>query len=166
MKRLTLQSEIFTRGVEDIITEDELKNLLKSGKPLRVKHGIDATAPDLHIGHAANLWKIRALQEAGHKAVILLGDVTTQIGDPTGRNRTRPVLTKQKIAGNIVSIEKQIKKILLTAPARFELRKSSEWYKKLSVSDFIKILGSSSSSSSVFPTKNPFSFKLAKDALN
>ncbi len=140
MKRLTLQSEIFTRGVEDIITEDELKNLLKSGKPLRVKHGIDATAPDLHIGHAANLWKIRALQEAGHKAVILLGDVTTQIGDPTGRNRTRPVLTKQKIAGNIVSIEKQIKKILLTAPARFELRKSSEWYKKLSVSGFIKIL--------------------------
>lgn len=140
MKSLSLQSEIFTRGVEEVITSEELKNLLKSGKPLRIKHGIDATAPDLHIGHAANLWKIRALQEAGHKAVILLGDITTEIGDPTGRTKTRPILNKKEIARNAAALEKQIKKILLVAPARLELHKSSEWYKKMSISDFIKLL--------------------------
>ena len=93
MKSLELNSEIFTRGVEDIITREALSLLLKSGRKLRIKHGIDATAPDLHLGHAASLWKLRILQEAGHKAVILLGDVTTQIGDPTGRTKARPVFS-------------------------------------------------------------------------
>lgn len=140
MKSISLQSEVFTRGVEDIITKNELKGLLNSGKPLRIKHGIDATAPDLHIGHAASLWKLRALQEAGHKAVVLVGDVTTQIGDPTGLSLARPLLSWQEITQNSAAIEKQVKKILLTASARLELRKSSEWYRKISAPDFLKLL--------------------------
>ena len=140
MKSLNLNSEIFDRGVEDIVTEDELFSLLKSGRKLRVKHGIDATSPDLHVGHAANLWKIRELQEAGHKAVILLGDVTTQIGDPTGKAKTRPVLSLAEISKNIKSIESQLKKILRVTPSLFELRRSSEWYDKLSTPAFLKLL--------------------------
>ena len=140
MKSLELNSEIFTRGVEDIITREALSLLLKSGRKLRIKHGIDATAPDLHLGHAASLWKLRILQEAGHKAVILLGDVTTQIGDPTGRTKARPVLSEKEIKRNAESIEKQIKKILLDNPNVLEIHKSSEWYKKLSTIDFLKLL--------------------------
>jgi tyrosyl-tRNA synthetase len=140
MKFLDLESEIFVRGVEDIVTKDELSSLLKSGKKLRIKHGIDATSPDLHVGHAANLWKIRELQEAGHKAVILLGDVTTQIGDPTGKAKTRPALSPAEISQNIKSIESQLKKILMIAPSVFELRRSSEWYNKLPTPAFLKLL--------------------------
>ena len=82
MKELSINSEIFTRGVEDMVTKEELAKRLGGKKQLRIKLGIDATGPDLHIGHAVNLWKIRALQEAGHKAVIVLGEFTTRIGDP------------------------------------------------------------------------------------
>lgn len=140
MKSLDLQSEILTRGVESIVTKDELSALLKSGRKLRIKHGIDATAPDLHLGHAANLWKLRQLQEAGHKAVILLGDVTTQIGDPTGKLKTRPILSEKEILKNIKSIEKQLKKILKASAGIFELHRSSEWYNKLSTPAFLKLL--------------------------
>src|SRR3989344_7715851 len=94
-KKFILDSDIFTRGVEDIITKDELAKLLASKKQLRIKLGIDATSPDLHIGHAVPLWKIRALQDAGHRAVIILGEFTTRIGDPTGKDATRPVLTAE-----------------------------------------------------------------------
>lgn len=140
MKSLDLKSEIFTRGVEDIITRDELSRLLKNGKKLRIKHGIDATSPDLHLGHAANLWKLRGLQEAGHKAVILLGDVTTQIGDPTGKSKTRPVLSSAEISKNIKSIEKQLTHILRMTPSLFEVHRSSEWYKKLPTPKFLELL--------------------------
>ena len=88
-KEINLDSEVFTRAIETIITPDELSEKLKRKTSLRIKLGIDATAPDLHIGHAVSLWKIRELQEAGHKAVILLGDFTTRIGDPTGKSATR-----------------------------------------------------------------------------
>lgn len=140
MKSLDINSEIFTRGVEGVVTKEELSLLLKTGRKLRVKHGIDATAPDLHLGHAANLWKLRALQEAGHKAVILLGDVTTQIGDPTGRTKARPVLSEKEIGRNAESIEKLAKKILLISSPLLEIHKSSEWYKKLNTIDFLKLL--------------------------
>ena len=122
MKSLDLKSEVFVRGVEDIVTKDELSGLLNSGRKLRIKHGIDATAPDLHIGHASNLWKIRDLQEAGHKAVILIGDVTTRIGDPTGKLKTRPVLSPKEISKNIKSIKDQLKKILKTSMNQQNIR--------------------------------------------
>lgn len=138
--KIPLNPEIFTRGVQEIITAGELENLLSSERPLRIKHGIDATAADLHIGHATNLWKLRKLQEAGHKAVILLGDVTTEIGDPTGRSKTRPILNRIEIQKNIRAIEKVVKKILLTAPRLLEIRKSSEWYGKMKTRDILSLL--------------------------
>ncbi len=140
MKKLAVTSEIFTRGVEDIISVEELEGLLGKDKQIRVKHGIDATAPLLHIGHAVSLWKLRALQEAGHKAVILLGDVTTQVGDPTGKHKTRPVLSKKEIDGNIKVLKKQVESILLTTPRVYEFHKSSEWYSKITVPEFLKIM--------------------------
>ena len=126
IKETLLDSEIFTRGVEDIVTREELKSLIEGKKQMRVKLGIDATAPYLHIGHAVNLWKIRALQEAGHKAVIVLGEFTTRIGDPTGKSATRPTLTPEVIKKNIAALRKQVESILLTSPRVYEVRKNSE----------------------------------------
>lgn len=140
MAKLNFRDEIFSRGVADIVTREEFARRLDSGKRLRIKHGIDATAPELHIGHAASLWKIRALQERGHKAVILFGDVTTAIGDPTGRSRARPVLSHATIRSNIRAIEKQVRRILLTGPKVYEARRSSEWYTKMSTPDFLRLL--------------------------
>jgi len=140
MKELTLTLEIFTRTVEDIITREELEQRLKGKKPLRVKLGIDATAPDLHIGHGVNLWKIRALQEAGHKAVIVLGDFTTQIGDPTGKSQTRPVLAPAVIKKNIAALKKQVENILLTSPRVYEVRNNSAWFGKMKTAEFLNLL--------------------------
>lgn len=139
MTQLTIQSEVFTRGVEDVVTRAELEALLTSGKPLRIKHGIDLTG-ELHIGHATTLWKLRALQDAGHKAVILLGDYTTKIGDPTGKSKARAALTETEIKKNLKIIERQVKSILKTDPEVFELHKSSEWYSKMKIVDFLKLL--------------------------
>lgn len=139
-QELFLSSEIFTRTVEDIITRDELAERLKGKKQLRVKLGIDATAPDLHIGHAVNLWKIRGLQEAGHKAVIVLGDFTTQIGDPTGKSQTRPVLPFAAVKKNISALKKQVEKILLTSPRVYEVRRNSEWFEKIKIVQFLDLL--------------------------
>ena len=134
------QPETFTRSVEGVITREELKSLLSSGKQIRIKLGIDATSPDLHIGHAVPLWKIRELQELGHKAVIVLGDFTTRIGDPTGRSKTRPVLSPDEIKKNIQSIRRQAGKILLTSTKLLEFRKNSEWHGKMKSAYFLKLL--------------------------
>lgn len=142
MKPISLSSEIFSRGVNEIVTRNELDALLKRGKLMRIKLGIDATSPDLHIGHAVPLWKIRALQDAGHKAVIVLGDFTTQIGDPTGKSKTRPVLSLAEIKKNIQSIRKQIGKVLRTEPQFLEFRKNSEWGNKMKARDFLQLLSS------------------------
>ncbi len=140
MRNLTLDSEIFRRGVADIVTRVELSARLASGHKLRIKHGIDATAPELHLGHATSLWKIRSLQEQGHKAVILFGDITTSIGDPTGRSKTRPLLSKSQIRANVRSIEKEVRGILYTDPKVYETHVSSEWYEKMSMPEFIRLL--------------------------
>jgi len=138
-QKLTLDSEVFSRAVEDVVTREQLAKLLASRRQLRIKHGIDATSPDLHIGHATSLWKIRAMQDAGHRAVILLGDATTAIGDPTGRSRTRPALSGNEIHANMKSIERQLAKILLTDKNVFELRRSSEWYAKMRAPEFLQL---------------------------
>lgn len=139
-QKLTTTSAVFTRGVDQITKPEELESALKMGKKLRIKHGIDATSSELHIGHATTLWKLRTLQEMGHKAVILLGDSTTEIGDPTGRSRARPVLSFGAIQKNIKSLEKEVKKILLINSSVFELRRNSEWFGKMKISDFLKLL--------------------------
>lgn len=140
MKKLSFASELFTRGVEEIITKDELEERLSGGKKLIIKFGIDATSPDLHIGHAASLWKIREMQEAGHKAMIVLGDFTTAIGDPTGKSKTRPVLEKEKIEENIRSIKRQVQSLLLTNRAALEFRKNSEWFSRMKTGAFLSLL--------------------------
>lgn len=137
---LTLESEVFTRGVDVIIGHDALKTALREGKKLKIKLGIDVTAPYLHIGHAAPLWKLRALQDAGHKIQILLGDFTTRIGDPTGRSKTRPVIAEKEIEKNARRIKDQVLKILHPQKHLLEIRRNSEWYGKMAVADFLKIL--------------------------
>ncbi|MFY9463184.1 MAG: tyrosine--tRNA ligase [Candidatus Sungiibacteriota bacterium] len=134
-----LASEVLTRGVEDIITREEAERMFASGKKLRIKLGIDATSPDLHIGHAVPLWKIRALQDAGHKAVIILGEFTTRIGDPTGRDASRPVLTPAVIRRNIAALKKQLGMILRTDSAHFEFHSNKEWHSKMREGDFLNL---------------------------
>lgn len=139
MKKLDINSDVFARGVDDIITKDELARLLASKKQLRIKLGIDATSPDLHIGHAVPLWRIRGLQEAGHKAVIILGEFTTRIGDPTGKDITRPVLTAEVIRRNVSALKKQLGLILLTDAQHFEFRSNTEWHGKMKEWDFLNL---------------------------
>ena len=137
---LTIDSTIFSRGVADIVTREELQKLLQSGKRLRIKHGIDATSPDLHVGHAVSLWKMRALQEEGHSAIILFGDVTTRIGDPTGKSKTRPALSPAAVRKNIRSLKKQVEKILSTDKKLYQAHVSSEWYRTMRFEQFLKLL--------------------------
>ena len=136
-KIFTLESEVFTRGVERIIGQDALKTALREGKKLKIKLGIDVTAPVLHIGHAATLWKLREFQGAGHKVQILLGDFTTRIGDPTGRSKTRPVIAEKEIKENARRIRSQVLKILHPQKRLLEIRRNSEWYGKMRITDFL-----------------------------
>src|SRR3989338_7522094 len=120
--------EILKRNVEQIITEEEFQKKLRSGNQLRIKHGVDATSTLLHIGHAVNYWKMREFQELGHKVVFLIGDFTTQIGDPTGKSKTRPEIEEAKIKENAETYLDQVRKILIDTPELLEVRRNSEWY--------------------------------------
>lgn len=126
------------RTTDQVFSAAELGELLSSGRPLRIKYGVDCTAPFLHLGHAVNLWMMRRLQEEGHKVVFLLGDVTTAVGDPTGRSSTRPVLTAAEIDANARAFVEQVGIVLATEPAVFEIRRNSEWY---STMDTVGLLG-------------------------
>ena len=139
IRKYSLPLDIFTRGVADIVTQEELDALVKSGRHLRVKLGIDATSPDLHIGHAVPLWKIRALQDAGHKAVIILGEFTNMIGDPTGKDVTRPVLTPHVIRRNIASLKRQLGMVLKMGAGHLEIRKNSEWHARMRAGEFLNL---------------------------
>jgi len=139
MKKLSLDSEIFTRAVEEIIKKDELQKLLESGRKLRIKYGVDVTATTLHLGHAVNLWKMRELQEYGHKVVFLIGDFTTKIGDPTGRLETRRKISTPDINKWAKGFIKQVGKILRTDKKVFEVRRNYEWYGKMSMEGFLDL---------------------------
>jgi len=130
----------FSRTTDEIFSLDELKSRLGSGKPLRIKYGVDVTAPFLHIGHAVNLWMMRELQELGHKVVFLIGDFTTTIGDPTGKSKTRPVIAEADIKRNSQEFISQVSKILLTKPDVFEVRRNSEWFGKMNTAEFVSLL--------------------------
>ena len=104
------------RTTDSIVGEADLRERLASGRPLRIKYGVDCTAPDLHLGHAVNLWMMRQLQDLGHQVVFLLGDLTTRVGDPTGRSETRPVLTPEEIEANALSFLEQVSLVLRTDP--------------------------------------------------
>ena len=127
------------RNIDSIIGEEELLAQLASGKSLRIKYGVDCTAPDLHLGHAVNLWMMRHLQEHGHRVVFLLGDTTTQIGDPTGKSETRPVLTRDEIDKNAQAFIDQASLVLLTEPDVFEVRRNSEWFDAMLVTELLSL---------------------------
>jgi len=129
--------EILSRGVEEIIEKDSLIEKLKSGKKLRFKFGVDPTAPDIHLGIAVLLRKLAEFQKLGHKIIFLIGDFTATIGDPSGVNKTRPILTPREIDQNAKTYLAQAGKILDIKET--EIRRNSEWYKKMSLADFLKI---------------------------
>ncbi|HWD78505.1 MAG TPA: tyrosine--tRNA ligase [Kribbella sp.] len=127
------------RTTDLIVGEDDLRERLESGRPLRIKYGVDCTAPDLHLGHAVNLWMMRRLQDLGHRVVFLLGDLTTRVGDPTGRSETRPVLSSEQIDANAASFLSQVSLVLRTDPSVFEVRRNSEWYDAMPVAELLSL---------------------------
>jgi tyrosyl-tRNA synthetase len=125
------------RGCEELIVEEELVRKLASGRQLRVKLGMDPTAPDLHLGHTVVLNKLRHFQELGHQVQFLIGDFTGMIGDPTGKNQTRPPLTREEILKNAQTYREQVFKIL--DPARTEILFNSAWSDKLGAEGMIRL---------------------------
>ncbi len=134
------------RGTVEIYREDELAQRLteaaKSGRPLRAKLGMDPTAPDIHLGHTVVLRKLRQFQDLGHKAVLIIGDYTARIGDPTGQNTTRPMLTAEQIKANAQTYFEQAGKVLDMSPDKVEVRFNSEWLADLRLADVIKLTAS------------------------
>jgi tyrosyl-tRNA synthetase len=129
------------RTTDAIIGESELLERLASGRPLRIKYGVDCTAPDLHLGHAVNLWMMRQLQDLGHQVVFLLGDLTTRVGDPSGRSESRPILTPEEIEANAQSFVEQVSLVLRTDAEVFEVRRNSEWYDGMRVAELLSLFG-------------------------
>ncbi|MEK7451422.1 MAG: tyrosine--tRNA ligase, partial [Patescibacteria group bacterium] len=120
--------EVLTRGVEEIIEKESLVKKLKSGEQLRIKFGIDPTAPDIHLGHSVPLKKLKQFQELGHKIVLIIGDFTATIGDPSGRSETRKPLGKKEVADNFKKYLIQAGKIINIA--KTEIHYNSEWFLK------------------------------------
>jgi tyrosyl-tRNA synthetase len=131
------QIEYLRKGLAELIREEDLRARLALGRPLRVKAGFDPTAPDLHLGHTVLLRKMKHFQDLGHTVIFLIGDVTGLIGDPTGRNVTRPPMTRDEIARNAETYKAQVFKIL--DPAKTEIRFNSEWLESLQFYDVIRL---------------------------
>ena len=129
------------KGAVDLIREEDLKEKLersaKTGKPLRVKLGLDPTAPDIHIGHTVVIRKLRAFQDLGHTVIFLIGDFTGMIGDPSGKNATRPPLSREEINANAETYKAQMFRLL--DPDRTEIRFNGEWMDKFTSADFIRL---------------------------
>ena len=139
MKSPDEQLNLLGQGCETVVTRDELKKKLEQNRPLRVKLGCDPTAPDLHLGHSVVLRKLRQFQDLGHKAVLIIGDYTALIGDPTGQNKTRPMLAEADIERNAKTYFEQAGKILDTATDKLEIRRNSEWLGKLSLAEILRL---------------------------
>ncbi len=135
------QLSFLRKGTVDLIREEDLKAKLersaKSGKPLRVKLGLDPTAPDIHIGHTVVIRKLKAFQDLGHTVIFLIGDFTGMIGDPSGKNVTRPPLSREEINANAETYKAQMFKLL--DPEKTELRFNGEWMDKFGAADFIRL---------------------------
>jgi len=129
--------ELIRRGCDELIVEDELAKKLATGRPLRVKLGLDPTAPDLHLGHTVVINKLRHFQSLGHQVQFLIGDFTGMIGDPTGKNQTRPPLTRDEILQNATSYREQAFKIL--DPDKTQILFNSEWSDKLGAEGMIRL---------------------------
>lgn len=127
--------QVLEKGVEEALEKESLERKLASGKQLRVKFGVDPTAPDLHLGHSVPLRKLKEFQDLGHKAVLIIGDFTAMIGDPTGKSETRKPLTEKEVKENLKKYLKQAAKIIDIKKA--EIKHNSDWFKK---EGFVKIL--------------------------
>ena len=139
MKSPQEQIELLEQGVESIVTRAELLKKLEHRQPLRIKLGCDPTAPDLHLGHGVVLRKLRQFQDLGHIAVLIIGDYTALVGDPTGQNKTRPMLTPADIERNAQTYFEQAGKILDTAPGKLEIHRNSEWLGKMNLADTLRL---------------------------
>ena len=141
--RSTNSSRYLRKGAAEIIREEELKAKLeksaKTGKPLRVKLGVDPTAPDIHLGHTVVLRKLKHFQDMGHTAIFLIGDFTAMVGDPTGQSETRPPLTREQVDANAKTYLEQVYKIL--DREKTEVRYNSEWLGKMSSYDVVRLCG-------------------------
>ena len=131
------QLEVFRRGAEELLVESELREKLVSGRPLRIKAGFDPTAPDLHLGHTVLINKLRQLQDLGHHILFLIGDFTGMIGDPSGKNATRPPLTREEVARNAATYGDQVFRIL--DRDRTEVTFNSEWMEGLGSAGLIRL---------------------------
>jgi tyrosyl-tRNA synthetase len=131
--------EELTRNAVDVLPKGALEGKLKLGRPLRVKLGIDVTSPDIHVGRAIPLQRMRAFQDEGHKAVFIVGDYTTRIGDPSGRSTERPILSDEEIDANAQLYLEQAKVILRDDPELLEVRYNGEWLSKLSYADVVRL---------------------------
>ena len=135
------QLAILRKGTVDLIREEDLKEKLerseKTGKPLRIKLGLDPTAPDIHLGHTVVIRKLRAFQELGHTVIFLIGDFTGMIGDPSGKNVTRPPLSREQINENAETYKAQMFRLL--DPEKTEIRFNGEWMDKFDAADFVKL---------------------------
>jgi len=132
-----MRDDIISRGVTEIISESGLSAKFKSGKKLRIKFGADPSRPDLHLGHAVTLWQLKKFQDAGHTVIFLIGDYTAMVGDPSGKNKTRPVLSEEEIQQNANTYLDQVGKILDID--KIELRRNSEWFKGMTMNDLIAL---------------------------
>src|SRR6478672_11520102 len=135
------QLEYLKKGTVDLIREEDLSKKLersaKTGKPLRIKLGVDPTSPDIHLGHTVVVRKLKAFQDLGHTVIYLIGDFTASIGDPSGRNVTRPPLSREEIEVNAKTYRDQVFKLL--DPEKTEVRYNSEWMGKFDAADFIRL---------------------------
>ena len=130
---------IVNRGVSDIISRDEFLRLLQSGRPLRLKMGFDPSRPDIHLGHVVGLRKLRQLQDLGHQVILIVGDWTAQIGDPSGQSATRPMLTHEQVMENAQSYLRQFFKVV--DRDRTQVVEQSEWFGKFTLADVIGLTG-------------------------
>jgi tyrosyl-tRNA synthetase len=137
MNDMTQALDVIKRGADELLIEAELKQKLALGRPLRIKAGFDPTAPDLHLGHTVLLNKMRQLQDLGHHALFLIGDFTGMIGDPTGKNATRPPLSREQVLENAQSYRDQVFKVL--DPEKTEIVFNSTWMDKFSAVDLIRL---------------------------
>ena len=128
-----------TRNAVDVLPEGGLEQKLKAARPLRVKLGIDVTSPDIHVGRGIPLQRMRAFQDEGHKAVLIIGDYTTRIGDPSGRSSERPILSDEEIDANAQRYLDQAKTIIRDDPELLEVRYNGEWLSKLSYADVVRL---------------------------
>jgi tyrosyl-tRNA synthetase len=133
------QLRLLTANAVDVISDAELKTKIERGAPLRVKLGIDPTASDVHLGFAVVLRRLRTFQDCGHKAVLIIGDFTAMLGDPSGRSATRPQLTKEQVDTYAESYVEQIGAILDMSPERIEIRRNSEWLARLDMQDVLRL---------------------------